>query len=125
MLFAHIKGSVEGFLRGGSVNHGPDEVKTLMVKNCVAGTRITVWDVLHYLETGWSQSKIASSLHLSDQQVEAVTRYIEEHRGQLMVVHRQIEARKARGNPPEITAKLAQSRTNLQEWLQQHHETKT
>jgi uncharacterized protein (DUF433 family) len=95
------------------MNRGPDQAKTMIVKNRVAGTRITVWDVLHYLETGWSQSKIASTLHLSDQQVEAVTRYIEEHRGELMLVHRQIEARKARGNPPEIAAKLACSRTKL------------
>jgi hypothetical protein len=42
-----------------------------------------------------------------------------------MAVHQQIEARKARGNPPDITAKLAQSRTKLQAWLKQHHETKT
>jgi hypothetical protein len=42
-----------------------------------------------------------------------------------MAVHGQIEARKARGNPPEMTAKLAQSSTKLQAWLKQHHETKT
>jgi hypothetical protein len=48
-----------------------------------------------------------------------------EHKEELMVVHRQIEARKARGHPPEITAKSAQSSTKLQEWLKQHRETKT
>ncbi len=64
-------------------------------------------------------------MHLSDAQVDAIARYIEDHQEELMAVHQQIEARKAYGNPPEITAKLAQSSTELQEWLKQHHETKT
>jgi len=97
----------------------------MIAKNRIAGTRITVWDVLHYLETGWSYPEIAATLHLSDVQVEAVAQYIAEHKEELLEVHRQIEARKARGNPPEITAKLTKSRTKLQEWLTQHHETKT
>jgi len=42
-----------------------------------------------------------------------------------MVVHRHIEDRKARGNPPDILAKAAKSRAKLQEWLKHHHETKT
>lgn len=42
-----------------------------------------------------------------------------------MAVHQQIEARKACGNPSEITTKLAQSRTKLREWLKQQHEAKT
>ena len=104
---------------------GPNKVRPMIVKNRIAGTRITVWDVLHYLETGWSHPDIAKILHLSEAQVEAVARYIEAHKDALMAVHRQIEDRKARGNSPEIKAKLAKSRTKLQEWLKQHHETKT
>jgi uncharacterized protein (DUF433 family) len=107
------------------VKRGPNKARPTIVKNRIAGTRMTVWDVLHYLETGWSRPEIAATLHLSDAQVDAVARYIEEHKEELMVVHRQIEARKARGNPPEITAKSAQSRTQLQDWLKQHHETNT
>jgi uncharacterized protein (DUF433 family) len=106
------------------VKRDRNKARPLIVKNHIAGTRITVWDILHYLETGWSRPEIAATLHLSDAQVDAVARYIEDHKEELMVVHRQIEARKARGNPPEITATLAQSRTKLQEWLKQHHETK-
>jgi hypothetical protein len=64
-------------------------------------------------------------LHLSEAQVEAVAQYIEDHKEELLVVHRQIEERKACGNPPAIAAKLAKSRKKLQEWLKQHHETKT
>jgi len=97
----------------------------MIVKNRLVGTRITVWDVLHYLEAEWSCPDIAELLHLSDAQVAAAARYIETHKEELMAVHRQIEARKARGNPPDITATLAKSRTKLQAWLKQHHETKT
>jgi uncharacterized protein (DUF433 family) len=107
------------------MKRGPNEAKPMIVNNCIAGTRITVWDVLHYLDTGWSRPEIAATLHLSDAQVDAVVRYIEEHQEELRAVYQQIEARKARGNPPEIMAKLAKSRTKLQEWLTQHHETKT
>jgi uncharacterized protein (DUF433 family) len=106
------------------VKHAPNEAKPMIVKNRIVGTRITVWDVLHYLENGWSCPEIAATLHLSEAQVEAVAQYIEAHKAELLEVHRQIEARKARGNPPEITAKLAKSRTKLQEWLTQHHEMK-
>ena len=107
------------------MKRGPDKVSPMIVNNRIAGTRITVWDVLHYLETGWSRPEIAVTLHLSDAQVDAVARYIEDHKEELMAVHQQIEARKACGNPPEITTNLAQSRTKLQEWLKQHHQTKT
>jgi uncharacterized protein (DUF433 family) len=107
------------------MKRGSHKARPMIVNNRIAGTRITVWDVLHYLETGWSRPEIATTLHLSDAQVDAVARYIEEHKEELIAVHQQIEARKARGNPPEVTAKLAQSSTKLQEWLKQHHETKT
>ena len=97
----------------------------MIVKNRIAGTRITIWDVLHYLEAGWSRLEIAATLHLTEAQVAAAARYIEEHRDEVMVVHRQIEARKARGNPPDILAKAAKSRAKVQEWLKHYHETNT
>jgi len=97
----------------------------MIVNNRVVGTRITVWDVLHYLDAGWSAPEIAATLHLSDTQVAAMVQYITEHREALDVVHRQIEARKAQGNPPAIMAQLATSRTKLQAWLQHPHEAKT
>ena len=97
----------------------------MIVKNRIVGTRITIWDVLHYLEAGWSRPDIAATLHLTEAQVAAAARYIEDHRDEVMVVHQQIEDRKARGNPPDILAKVAKSRAKLQEWLKHHHETQT
>ena len=97
----------------------------MIVKNRIEGTRITVWDVLHYLEAGWSRPDIAATLHLSEAQVAAAARYIEEHRDEVMAVHRQIEDRKARGNPPELRAKGAKSRAKSQDWLTHHHKANT
>lgn len=97
----------------------------MIVNNRVVGTRITVWDVLHYLDAGWTASEIATTLHLSDGQVAAAVQYITAHRAALDPVHRQIEARKARGNPPAITAQVATSRAKVQAWLQQPHAAKT
>jgi uncharacterized protein (DUF433 family) len=97
----------------------------MIVQNRIEGTRITIWDILHYLAAGWSRPDIAATLHLTEAQVAAAARYIEDHRDEVMVVQRQIEDRKARGNPPEILAKAAKSRAKLQEWLTHHHKAKT
>jgi uncharacterized protein (DUF433 family) len=97
----------------------------MIVNNRIEGTRITVWDILHYLESGWSHPEIAATLKLTEAQVETAATYIEDHRDEVLRVHRQIEARKSRGNSPEIRAKAAKSRAKLQEWLKHHHETNT
>ncbi len=72
----------------------------------IAGTRITVYDVLDYHKTGWHRDMIADTLSLSSQQVEVAIRYIDEHRDEVMEVYARILARDARGNPPELKAKL-------------------
>jgi uncharacterized protein (DUF433 family) len=97
----------------------------MIVKNRIEGTRITIWDVLHYLEAGWSRPDIAATLHLTEAQVAAAARYIEDHCDEVMVVHRHIENRKARGNPPEILAKAAKSRAKVLDWLKHRHEAHT
>ena len=97
----------------------------MIVNNRIVGTRISVWDVLHYLEAEWSHAEIAATLNLSEAQVAAAASYIEDHRDDVMSVHRQIEARKSRGNPANVRSQAAKSRVKLQEWLKHHHETKT
>ena len=80
----------------------------------IAGTRITVYDVLHYLEAGrWTPAEIAEVLGLSPEQLDAAIRYIEEHRDEVMAVHRRIEERNARGNPPEVEAKAQETHARL------------
>lgn len=75
----------------------------------LARSRINVYDVVHYLEGGHSVNLIALTLRITIAETEALIRYIEEHKEEVMAVHRQIEERNARGNPPEVEAILASS----------------
>jgi uncharacterized protein (DUF433 family) len=79
----------------------------------LAGTRITVFDVIPYLEAGHSPTYIAAVLRLSTPEVEALIRYIEEHRDQVLAENRTIEERIARGNSPEVEARLPGSHARL------------
>ena len=72
----------------------------------IAGTRITVFDVLDYHKNGWHRDMIADTLSLSSLQVEVAIRYIDEHRDEVMADYAEMLARDARGNPPELQAKL-------------------
>ena len=72
----------------------------------IAGTRITVYDVLDYYKTGWHRDMIADTLELSSEQVEVAVRYIEEHRDEVMADYAEMLARDAQGNSPELQAKL-------------------
>jgi uncharacterized protein (DUF433 family) len=76
----------------------------------LAGTRITVYDIIPYLRAHWRTATIAILFRLSVAEVQALIHYIEEHRDEVMAENAKIEARIARGNPPEIEEKLKQSR---------------
>jgi uncharacterized protein (DUF433 family) len=79
----------------------------------LANSRINVYDVVHYLEHGHSANYIALVLRITLAQTQALIQYIEEHKEEVMAVHRQIEERIAKGNPPEIEAKLRASHAKL------------
>src|ERR1017187_6473514 len=72
----------------------------------IAGTRITVYDVLDYHKLGWHRDMIAATFDLSSRQVEVAIQYIEEHRDEVTADYEEMLARDARGNPPELQAKL-------------------
>jgi uncharacterized protein (DUF433 family) len=78
----------------------------------IAGTRITVYDVLEYHKHGWHRDLIAATLSLNSRQVETAIRYIEEHRDEVMADYQEMLDRDARGNPPELQAKLDALRGN-------------
>jgi uncharacterized protein (DUF433 family) len=80
----------------------------------IAGTRVTAYDVYQYSIEGWHHTLIAAVLGISSNQVKAMLRYIDEHKEEVDAVHRQIEERNARGNPPEVEEKLKESRKKLQ-----------
>ena len=88
----------------------------VVVNNRIAGTRITIWDVLHHIENNWSHRDIADVLGLTEDQVRATVEYIEQNREEVMKVHRQIEERNARGNSPEVLEKIAAACANRLAW---------
>ncbi len=72
----------------------------------IAGTRITVYDVLEYHKAGWHRDMIADTLGLSSNQVEVAIRYIEDHREEVLAAYEKNMERINLGNPPELQAKL-------------------
>jgi uncharacterized protein (DUF433 family) len=75
--------------------------------------RITVYDIIPYMQRGYSPAGIADAFGISLAQVEALLRYIEEHKEEVMEENRKIEERIARGNPPEIEEKRKQSHARM------------
>jgi uncharacterized protein (DUF433 family) len=95
-----------------------------IINNRIAGTRITVWDITYYLANGRSPEYIAEILPVTEEQVRAAIQYIEEHKEEVMAVHRQIEERHARGNTPEVEAKLAESQAKRLALMEQFRKAK-
>ena len=82
------------------------------------GTRLTVYDIIPYRLHGYTPEQLAPVFtgypELTPAHIEALYRYMDEHHAEVMAVHAQIEARIAKGNPPEVEAKLAESRKKVQ-----------
>jgi uncharacterized protein (DUF433 family) len=91
-----------------------------IVNNRIEGTRITVWDITHYLEHGRTPAEIAGILPITLEQAQDAIQYIDENKEEVWRVHRQIEERIARGNPPEIEAKIQESHVRLLAWLEEN-----
>jgi uncharacterized protein (DUF433 family) len=72
----------------------------------IAGTRITVYDILDYTTMDWHPTAIAAWLRVSSRQVLAAIQYIEEHKDEVMANYQAMLERDARGNPPELQARL-------------------
>jgi uncharacterized protein (DUF433 family) len=72
----------------------------------IAGTRISVYEVYHYLVGGSHPAQIAVWLGLSSAQVQAAVQYIDAHRVEVEAAHQRIEERIARGNAPVVREKL-------------------
>ena len=90
----------------------------------IAGTRITVYDVIEYYKSGWHRDMIAAILSLSSQQVDAAIRYIEENRGEVTASYENNMERIRQGNPPELQAKLDAAHERLQARLRELHDAK-
>ena len=96
-----------------------------IINNRIDGLLITIYDIVHYLEAGKTAADIVDILPLTLEQVETTIRYIDDHKEEVMTVHRQIEKRIARGNPPEIEARARASRAKMNAWLQDRQQGTT
>ena len=91
----------------------------------IAGSRITVYDVLDSLQESWPAKDIAWLFHLTTAQVDAAIRYIEEHKEEVMSDYQEMLARDARGNPPELQAKLDAGHERALGMVRQRREAKS
>ena len=78
-----------------------------------------MYDILDYSTHGWHHTVIAATLGISSQEVQLALEYIEAHKAEVMEQYQKILDRDARGNPPEIEAKLAAAHEHVEEFLKQ------
>jgi len=80
----------------------------------IAGSRITVYDVLAETEAGAAPEDLAHWYGLRIEQIQAALRYIEEHKEEVLAAYQKIQERHARGNPPELQAQIDAMHTKFQ-----------
>lgn len=94
---------------------------TILPNGRIEGTRTSVFHIIPYLGSDrFTQEQIAEYNGISMDQLQAALRYIEENREEVMRINREIDERQARGNSPEVQAKLAQASSNFalyKKWL--------
>lgn len=91
----------------------------------IIGTRITVYNLLPYLLDGVTETEIAKLYGLTVEQVAASRAHALNHADAVLARHREIEARLARGNPPELVEQLKNTHERLlkfKEWRRRRDE---
>ena len=71
----------------------------------IEGTRITVYDVMDY-RGHWEADKIAALFKLPVDAIRLALDYISDHEVEVSADYQKILDRHAKGNPPELQAKL-------------------
>jgi uncharacterized protein (DUF433 family) len=89
----------------------------------IAGTRITVYDILDYAEDGWHPAEIAAFFRISSREVNAAICYIEDHREEVTAEYQRILARAAQGNNPDLQARLDAGHAQFLERIQERSKT--
>jgi uncharacterized protein (DUF433 family) len=90
----------------------------------IKGTRITVYDIIDYALECWPPERIATWFDINTRQVEAAIDYIRDHDIEVLTNYVKILERCARGNPPEIQAKLDASHARFRKLVKQVREIK-
>ena len=83
-------------------------------------SRITVQDLVPYLQAGRSYAEIMRAMPiLTVEDIQVVEHYIEEHKEEVMEEDRRIRAENAtRRNPPEVEKILQEARAERQAWME-------
>lgn len=85
-------------------------------RHCIKGTRVSVWNILHYYEHDWTIQEIADVNQLTTAEVEAALSFIEANHDFVTRVHREIEEHRVRWYAsPKIQAMRRRSRAKLLE----------
>ena len=79
----------------------------------VAGTRVTVYRIMDFLREGSSAERIATELHLTEEQVCLALDYIAMHRRTVEAEYEKILQRVQQRNPPHVEAGRAASPDTL------------
>ena len=86
----------------------------------IAGTRITVYDVMDYRKHGWPRDRIAALFRLSSRDVQAAIDYIEQHREEVEADYQRILDRHRNYQyPPDVQAKVERCREAANRRLEQ------
>ena len=75
----------------------------------LAETRVTVYRIMDFLREGSSAERIATELHLSEEQVRVALDYIAMHRRTIEAEYEKILQRVQQRNPPHVEAGRATS----------------
>lgn len=86
----------------------------------IAGTRITVFDVMDYLREGWHRDRIAGLFRLSSRDIQAAIDYIEQHREEVEAQYQRIlERHRNYRYSPEVQAKVDRCRGTARRRLEE------
>jgi uncharacterized protein (DUF433 family) len=86
----------------------------------IAGTRITVFNVLDFRKVGWHRDRIAAHFLLSSDQIQAALDYIDAHQQEVETEYEKIlERAKNYTYPPEVLAKVDACRARAEKRLEE------
>jgi hypothetical protein len=83
------------------------------------GSRINCHDVYDYIKHHRPHTEIALALQVFPEDVLALIHFIVEHEEEVEANWQAFEAMAAKGNPPEVEAKLVQTRARMQAWREE------
>ncbi len=93
----------------------------------IAGTRMTVYDLLPYfLDAAATEAYICRLYELTPEQVAAARAYVLNNLEPVLAEHLKIEARMAAGNPPEVIEQAKKTHAaflSFKQWLAQRDKT--